>query len=181
MRLGARLERGRKELLLVGEGEHEGLIERGFEMVRNAFFKMLDLYFEKTLSQFIFFYSEAEHFRKAKAIEQALRKNLALFVKQLKDHLRERADSRCESESELGQARRSKKFSDRATKVLKDYLMSHFDDPYPNGPEKERLAQETGLTVGQVNNWFVNTRERIVKKFYKKESMGLILKKLCTP
>ncbi len=64
--------------------------------------------------------------------------------------------------------------------MLKDYLLAHFEDPYPTSEEKQRLAEETGLTVGQVNNWFVNTRERLIKKFYKKESVGNMLKKMCS-
>jgi hypothetical protein len=32
------------------------------------------------------------------------------------------------------------------------------------------MAKLSGLSVYQVNNWFINARERIVKKFHKKES-----------
>jgi hypothetical protein len=33
------------------------------------------------------------------------------------------------------------------------------------------MADESGLSVYQVNNWFINARERVVKKFYKKNSL----------
>uniref|UniRef100_A0A674PHH5 Meis homeobox 1 n=1 Tax=Takifugu rubripes TaxID=31033 RepID=A0A674PHH5_TAKRU len=40
------------------------------------------------------------------------------------------------------------------------FLFSH---PYPSEEQKKQLAQDTGLTILQVNNWFINARRRIVQ------------------
>ena len=34
--------------------------------------------------------------------------------------------------------------------------------------EKEQLAKDSGLQLAQVNNWFINARERVIKKYLKK-------------
>ncbi|KAL9654341.1 hypothetical protein ABK040_010370 [Willaertia magna] len=47
--------------------------------------------------------------------------------------------------------------------ILRQWLDEHFTSPYPSDQQKEELAQKTGLTLNQVNNWFVNARVRIWK------------------
>ena len=44
--------------------------------------------------------------------------------------------------------------------VLKDWVFQHISNPYPTEYEKNLLAEQAGLTILQVNNWFINTRRR---------------------
>ena len=47
-----------------------------------------------------------------------------------------------------------------ALEKLHDWLAQHSSHPYPDADEKRGLASETGLTVVQVSNWFMNARRR---------------------
>ena len=38
-----------------------------------------------------------------------------------------------------------------ATRILKQWLVEHYNDPYPNGDEKIALAKFSGLTSNQVS------------------------------
>jgi len=44
--------------------------------------------------------------------------------------------------------------------VLVKWLETHQDNPYPNEAEKKTLSDDTGLTLSQVVNWFINARRR---------------------
>jgi hypothetical protein len=35
------------------------------------------------------------------------------------------------------------------------------------------LANESGIDLVQVNNWFINKREKIIRKYLKKDGQGL--------
>ena len=50
----------------------------------------------------------------------------------------------------------------KATSCLKNWLFDHEDLPYPNDDEKDELILQTGLTVSQINNWFINARRRLL-------------------
>ncbi|XP_023318443.1 homeobox protein homothorax isoform X3 [Trichogramma pretiosum] len=50
-----------------------------------------------------------------------------------------------------------------ATNILRAWLFQHLTHPYPSEDQKKALAQDTGLTILQVNNWFINARRRIVQ------------------
>lgn len=60
-----------------------------------------------------------------------------------------------------------------AVSVLRAWLFEHFLHPYPKDSEKIMLARQTGLTRGQVANWFINARVRLwkpmVEEMYKEE------------
>ncbi|RZF36382.1 hypothetical protein LSTR_LSTR002978 [Laodelphax striatellus] len=50
-----------------------------------------------------------------------------------------------------------------ATNILRAWLFQHLTHPDPSEDQKKQLAQDTGLTILQVNNWFINARRRIVQ------------------
>ncbi|AWP14511.1 Myeloid ecotropic viral integration 1 [Scophthalmus maximus] len=41
-----------------------------------------------------------------------------------------------------------------ATNIMRAWLFQHLTHPYPSEEQKKQLAQDTGLTILQVNNWF---------------------------
>jgi hypothetical protein len=84
-----KLEKAGKELRFMGENDRPEAMERGLTMLRTAFFKILDLYYEKMMSGFIMFYPEADLLQKAQSIDHTLKKNTSMYVKMMKDYLRE--------------------------------------------------------------------------------------------
>ncbi|KAK4743321.1 hypothetical protein SAY87_001322 [Trapa incisa] len=52
---------------------------------------------------------------------------------------------------------------EQAVSVLRAWLFEHFLHPYPKDADKQLLAKQTGLTRGQVSNWFINARVRLWK------------------
>jgi len=50
-----------------------------------------------------------------------------------------------------------------ATNVLKKWLFDHLFHPYPTEEEKSTLGAQTGLTMNQISNWFINARRRILQ------------------
>nr|XP_054759587.1 homeobox protein Meis1-like [Lytechinus pictus] len=55
-------------------------------------------------------------------------------------------------------AKRQKKrgiFPKSATNIMRAWLFQHLTHPYPSEEQKKQLAQDTGLTILQVNNWYV--------------------------
>lgn len=50
-----------------------------------------------------------------------------------------------------------------------DWLVVHFERPYPSMTEKQEMAREGGITLTKVNNWFINARERTVKGYFNKD------------
>ncbi|KAF7729455.1 hypothetical protein EC973_004435 [Apophysomyces ossiformis] len=48
------------------------------------------------------------------------------------------------------------------TAILRQWLVDHCRDPYPTEEEKNMLKAETGLTLNQISNWFINARRRIL-------------------
>lgn len=44
-------------------------------------------------------------------------------------------------------------FPKAATNIMRAWLFQHLNHPYPSEDQKKQLAEETGLTILQVNNW----------------------------
>jgi len=45
--------------------------------------------------------------------------------------------------------------------VLKKWIVDHFDAPWPSNAEKRALAKQSGLSLSQVSNFFINARVRL--------------------
>lgn len=56
------------------------------------------------------------------------------------------------------------------TEHLRHWLIQHKKHPYPTEIEKQKLAEETGLMVNQISNWFINARRRILQPMLKSET-----------
>lgn len=63
-------------------------------------------------------------------------------------------------ESVLMRSKKRGNLPKQATNILKTWLFSNFLHPYPSEAEKLELSQQTGLTITQINNWFINARVR---------------------
>ncbi|KAK4472765.1 hypothetical protein MN116_003987 [Schistosoma mekongi] len=68
-----------------------------------------------------------------------------------------------ETRSELKRQKKRGIFPKVATNIMRAWLFQHLTHPYPSEEQKKQLAQDTGLTILQVNNWFINARRRIVQ------------------
>eukprot|EP00122_Pirum_gemmata_P000552 Pgem_evm1s494 len=58
--------------------------------------------------------------------------------------------------------------------VLKQWLEDHKDNPYPERKEKMKLAEQSGLTLHQVNWWFINKRRRNGEKKKMSKKQGVV-------
>ncbi|CAO4386812.1 unnamed protein product [Caenorhabditis nigoni] len=68
-------------------------------------------------------------------------------------------------------ARRTRKnFSRHSTEILNAYFQAHITHPYPTEQDKEELARQCNISVGQVSNWFGNKRIRYKKMLAKEKS-----------
>ncbi|KAF1349623.1 hypothetical protein BDV97DRAFT_352047 [Delphinella strobiligena] len=52
------------------------------------------------------------------------------------------------------------RFSRAAVKILKDWIETHQDKPYPTEDEKTELGKLTGLRCSQISTWLANARRR---------------------
>jgi len=52
------------------------------------------------------------------------------------------------------------KFPKKAKQILEAWYRSHADDPFPSHAEKQKLAEESGITLKQVKCWFINMRRK---------------------
>lgn len=52
------------------------------------------------------------------------------------------------------------RFPREATQILRSWLSSNSHHPYPSDEEKEKLAQQTGLSKAQISTWMANARRK---------------------
>lgn len=59
---------------------------------------------------------------------------------------------------------KSRKFlSNEALSILRKWFLDNINHPYPNYKEKVFLQNKTKLTMDQIQNWFTNSRKRLLK------------------
>ena len=63
--------------------------------------------------------------------------------------------------------KKREKTSPASQKILKDWLFSNCYHPYPTDADKSTLCLQTGLSLQQLNNWFINARRRILPNYLK--------------
>lgn len=61
------------------------------------------------------------------------------------------------------------------TEFLRKWLIQHKKHPYPAEKEKADLANQTGLTVNQISNWFINARRRILQPILESETSAQLM------
>ena len=64
---------------------------------------------------------------------------------------------------QAGRKARRPNFPTTVTNILKSWLLSHTDNPYPSDEEKQALCEECDITLKQVEDWFINGRRRILR------------------
>ncbi|KAJ3126518.1 hypothetical protein HK098_007418 [Nowakowskiella sp. JEL0407] len=67
-----------------------------------------------------------------------------------------------------GEERKSRKtrpnFSKDVIALLTTWILTHYDNPYPQKDVKQRMQEQTGLSELQLDNWFSNARRRLLVK-----------------
>lgn len=90
--------------------------------------------------------------------------NNSTYVKQPKKTRKNKSkglDS--ENDDAAGSTVPKNKFPDQIHVPLRAWLKNNAHDPYPTMPEKHELVEQTGLSMRQVNDWFINNRRRMLK------------------
>jgi hypothetical protein len=64
---------------------------------------------------------------------------------------------------DFGNKKRRGNLPKASTNLLKKWLFDHLFHPYPTEEEKSALSLQTGLTLNQISNWFINARRRILQ------------------
>lgn len=54
------------------------------------------------------------------------------------------------------------------THILRTWLQDHLDHPYPSDEDKQGLMGQTGLSLVQISNWFINARRRALPQSHRK-------------
>ena len=87
------------------------------------------------------------------------------------DAMAEDLETQHDGKLNLGERGRKTR-SVRKTRALRNWMNCHLEEPYPSEVEKADLAEESGLTMTQVNNWFANARRRRKHLSYARERSG---------
>ena len=77
-----------------------------------------------------------------------------------KDKVAKENKSKIKSVHKVG--KKHARLSQRSTQILREWLLEHADNPFPNDNEKDVLCLRTGLSLSKLNTWFVNSRRRIL-------------------
>lgn len=56
------------------------------------------------------------------------------------------------------------------THLLRTWLNENLTHPYPTEEQKSSFSRQTGLTMNQVSNWFINARRRRVPATYRRSN-----------
>ncbi|MCJ1419583.1 hypothetical protein MMC32_005938 [Xylographa parallela] len=65
------------------------------------------------------------------------------------------------------QKRRRGNLPKTVTDTLRVWFTEHIAHPYPTEEEKQILMSQTGLTISQISNWFINARRRSLPQMTK--------------
>ena len=57
-------------------------------------------------------------------------------------------------------SKRRPNFPKQTIESLEAWLLAHPDNPYPSSEEKRVMKTELGLSIKQINDWFINARRR---------------------
>eukprot|EP00696_Hemimastix_kukwesjijk_P009547 gnl/Hemi2/22055_TR7352_c0_g1_i1.p1 gnl/Hemi2/22055_TR7352_c0_g1~~gnl/Hemi2/22055_TR7352_c0_g1_i1.p1 ORF type:complete len:194 (-),score=67.71 gnl/Hemi2/22055_TR7352_c0_g1_i1:45-626(-) len=82
------------------------------------------------------------------------------MVKEKFSNARANLKRKCNEEVEKLCGGRRGKLPRTATDCLMRWFSDHVQNPYPTDVEKQQLLEESGLTLRQLNDWFINTRRR---------------------
>lgn len=64
------------------------------------------------------------------------------------------------------------------TETLKKWFQDHIAHPYPSEDEKQKLMDDTGLSMSQVSNWFINARRRNLPQLNKQAAAESALREM---
>ena len=61
---------------------------------------------------------------------------------------------------DVDSAKKGARFPRNAVRILKEWVATHANHPYPSEEEKDELKERTGLKTSQIANWLANARRR---------------------
>lgn len=67
-------------------------------------------------------------------------------------------------EAQKHETKQKRGFDDTTKSYLLNWLVKHAHAPYPTFDQKQVMAEETTLSITQIEQWFINARRRYVRK-----------------